>query len=173
MMQGSLKGIGPKVYFADNNFRIEQNLEGTTHPSNEDLQGRYLLLRIITKISLFHQLELEAIQDIIPFSEYILSSKYAKKAKKAILTKSFNEEEQKVVDKIMDYLQEDKLAELRKKLTPRQPDTVKLCHNDLNNLNIMLNENQTYLIDYEYSRYNHIAYDIANFLNESSINYTQ
>lgn len=54
MMQGSLKGIGPKVYFADNNFRIEENLEGTTHPSNSDLQNRDLLKKIIGKISLFH-----------------------------------------------------------------------------------------------------------------------
>lgn len=116
---------------------------------------------------------MEAIKDIMPFTEYILSSKYAKKAKKAILTKSFTEEEQKVVDRIMDYLQEDKLAELRKKLIPRQPNTLRLCHNDLNNLNIMMDDNNTYLIDYEYSRYNHLAYDIANFLNESSINYTE
>lgn len=36
----------------------------------------------------------------------------------------------------------------------------------------MLAGKETYLIDYEYSRYNHVAYDIANFLSESSINYT-
>lgn len=36
----------------------------------------------------------------------------------------------------------------------------------------MISGQKTYLIDYEYSRYNHVAYDIANFLSESSINYT-
>lgn len=42
---------------------------------------------------------------------------------------------------------------------------IRLCHNDLNNLNIMVsNQKRIYLIDYEYSKYNHVAYDLANFL---------
>lgn len=33
-------------------------------------------------------------------------------------------------------------------------------------------EKEVFFIDFEYSRYNYIAYDIANFLNESAIDYT-
>ena len=77
------------------------------------------------------------------------------------------------MNRILSYLEEDKLAELRNHLIPRQKDMIRLCHNDLNNLNIMITKDRTYLIDYEYSKYNFIAYDIANFLSEGSINYTK
>lgn len=48
---------------------------------------------------------------------------------------------------------------------------MKFCHNDLNNLNIF-HEPEVILIDYEYSSYNYIYYDIGNFFNECTINYS-
>ena len=47
---------------------------------------------------------------------------------------------------------------------------IRFCHNDLNNLNIFTSPSVV-LIDYDYAAYNYLAYDIANFLNESTINY--
>ena len=65
------------------------------------------------------------------------------------------------------------MAVVKKVLQPTRQETIKLCHNDLNNENIMLvsDKKQVYFIDYEYSRYNYVAYDIANFLNEAAISY--
>ena len=40
-----------------------------------------------------------------------------------------------------------------------------ICHNDLNNLNVLVNNLEVFLIDYDYCAYNFIAYDIANMLN--------
>lgn len=47
-----------------------------------------------------------------------------------------------------------------------------MCHNDLNNLNILLTSSEVYLIDYDYAGYNYIAYDIANLINETSFDYS-
>lgn len=47
-----------------------------------------------------------------------------------------------------------------------------MCHNDLNNENIMLIDREVYFIDFEYSRNNYVAYDIANFLNEAAVDYS-
>lgn len=70
-----------------------------------------------------------------------------------------------VVDRITSYFQQDKLHTLRKILLPKSSNKmVRLCHNDVNNLNIMVTSKEIYLIDFEYARYNYVAYDIANFI---------
>jgi len=48
---------------------------------------------------------------------------------------------------------------------PESNRSVHFCHNDLNNLNILMGKGKLYFIDYDYVGYNYIAYDIANFLN--------
>lgn len=59
-----------------------------------------------------------------------------------------------------------------KYLLPETKDSVKVCHNDLNNLNILITAGNVYLIDYDYADYNYIAYDIANLINETSFDYS-
>jgi len=56
---------------------------------------------------------------------------------------------------------------------PESNTNVKTCHNDLNNLNILVTESAVYLIDYDYAEYNFVAYDIANTINETSIDYSK
>lgn len=60
----------------------------------------------------------------------------------------------------------------RRKLMPEDKSSVRFCHNDLNNLNILMVGDKLHFIDYDYVAYNYLAYDIANFLNEACINYT-
>lgn len=62
---------------------------------------------------------------------------------------------------------------LRDKLLPKDKTMIKLCHNDLNNNNILRRGQKIHLIDYEYSKYNYVAYDLANFLSESCIDYNK
>ena len=54
---------------------------------------------------------------------------------------------------------------------PSANTSIKVCHNDLNNLNILVCDTATYLIDYDYADFNYIAYDIANLINETSFDY--
>ena len=54
---------------------------------------------------------------------------------------------------------------LGEELLPKSKDTLRLCHNDLYNLNILYNEDEMYFIDYDFVGVNHLAYDIANFIN--------
>ena len=93
LMQGSLKGIGPRCYFADEKYRIEESLEGAVHPSPQQLQGEDLMRNILKKVSEFHSLELDAIKHMSTFAEYILSSEYADKVKSIISKKEFPAEE--------------------------------------------------------------------------------
>ena len=62
--------------------------------------------------------------------------------------------------------------ELKKKILNLDHKLV-ICHNDIQQHNIMLSEYQKkiYLIDFEYSGYNYILFDIANYFNEYCFNY--
>ena len=57
-------------------------------------------------------------------------------------------------------------------LLPKTEESIAICHNDLNNLNIMNTAKEAFLIDYDYVGFNFIAYDIANLINETSFDYT-
>ena len=52
------------------------------------------------------------------------------------------------------------------RLLPKTEKSLVLCHNDLNNLNIMeTTSGKVYLIDYDYVGFNFIGFDIANLIN--------
>mgnify|MGYP003420166949 CR=1 FL=1 len=106
LIQGSQKGIGPKCYYANDFYRIEEDIADARHPSNQELQQQGLLTKIVEKISEFHKLKLDAIENIAIFCLCILSSEYIDKAKKSILTKEFTPEEQVIVDRITAYFEE-------------------------------------------------------------------
>lgn len=40
LIQGSQKGIGPRCYFADDYYRIEEDIRGASHPTNAELQNQ-------------------------------------------------------------------------------------------------------------------------------------
>lgn len=58
------------------------------------------------------------------------------------------------------------------RITNINVDNIRVCHNDLNSLNILLGE-EIYLIDYDYVSPNYIFYDIANYMNEAFISYQE
>lgn len=57
-------------------------------------------------------------------------------------------------------------------LLPKTKESVRMCHNDLNNLNILFNQDKMHFIDFDYVKSNYLAYDIANFINETCIDYS-
>ena len=47
-----------------------------------------------------------------------------------------------------------------------------LSHNDLNLGNVLVSKNESvYLLDFEFSQFNYIGFDIGNFFNEWSTHY--
>lgn len=81
-----------------------------------------------------------------------------------------DQEYHKLLNKVLDILKErKKWAEF---LLPKTEKSLAVCHNDLNNLNIMKTTEKVYLIDYDYVGFNYIGYDIANLINETSIDYS-
>lgn len=56
MIQGSMKGIVPKCFYADNKYRIEEDLTGATHPSNYELEDLGLIKKILIKMVGFHRI---------------------------------------------------------------------------------------------------------------------
>lgn len=61
---------------------------------------------------------------------------------------------------------------LKAYLLPSEQSSLRLCHNDLNNLNILFEGDKMHFIDYDYVGSNYLAYDIANFIAEASIDYS-
>lgn len=84
----------------------------------------------------------------------------------------FTDEEVNILNKLRKYVFDSELLKDLKNIISSQTfEKLSFCHNDLNQLNIFLIEEEVVLIDYGYCSYNYPLYDIANFLNESSINY--
>lgn len=81
MIEASKRGIGPKCYFANNKFRIEEFLTGFNHPNNEHLKDHGLIKSIMNKAAEFHQIEMEDIKHLKPFADFILSEEFVNKAK--------------------------------------------------------------------------------------------
>ena len=51
------------------------------------------------------------------------------------------------------------------------PKEIVVCHNDIQHLNILTENNNLYIIDYEYAAYNYRLFDLGNLFNEFSLRY--
>jgi len=87
--------------------------------------------------------------------------------------KIYSPEEQKWLEEIMTLVSEEEKA-LLKEILPKGKESVVFSHNDIHSQNILSlhRSEKLVLIDYEYASYNYRGYDIANFFNEATIDYT-
>lgn len=143
------KGLGPKILSVDNGMRREEYLDGYLPLKNRDLFDRDLLQKVCFKMKKLHHIEIN-----IDKEPRIIRNltKWLEPAKK-INAEIFE------VNKVLDMI--ERLKSYNGKIG--------LCHNDLNPSNILRKGESIRLIDFEFSGYNFIEFDIANMFLEMGI----
>ncbi|XP_050213663.1 probable choline kinase 1 isoform X2 [Mercurialis annua] len=156
----SKHGQGPRLLgrFADG--RVEEFIHARTL-SAVDLRDPEISALIAAKMREFHDLDMPGPRNVLLWSRvrnWLTKAKGLCSPKDA---KKFN----------LDLL-EDEINMLEKQLLQDYQD-IGFCHNDLQYGNIMIDEEtrSITIIDYEYSSYNPVAYDIANHFCEMTANY--
>lgn len=114
-----------------------------TMPTESQSNSKYIISKLITKLKTFHRLKCNAIFN--PFNEI---------RKRVSLCRKHNIPLPYFIDITI-----KKLSILECELCKSQ--LIGLCHNDLNPSNILLTEDDLYLIDYEMSGMGDIFFDLA------------
>ncbi|XP_054814823.1 probable choline kinase 2 isoform X2 [Prosopis cineraria] len=151
---------GPQLLGRFSNGRIEEFIKARTL-SASDLRDPSISALIAAKMKEFHNLEMPGPKKIIVWDKIRKWISIAKGLSSPEEVEAFYLD---TIDKEVDILE--------KELSSDQ-QLIGFCHNDLQYGNIMLKEetNSVTLIDYEYSGYNPVAYDIANHFCEMAADY--
>ncbi|KDP26181.1 hypothetical protein JCGZ_22275 [Jatropha curcas] len=156
----SKNGQGPRLLgrFADG--RVEEFIHARTL-SAADLRDPEISALVAEKMREFHDLDMPGPKKVLLWSrmrDWLAEAKCLCSAKDA---KQFH----------LDSL-EDEINMLEKQLSQEYQE-IRFCHNDLQYGNIMMDEEtrSITIIDYEYSSYNPVAYDIANHFCEMVADY--
>ncbi|KAI4375177.1 hypothetical protein MLD38_013081 [Melastoma candidum] len=156
----SMHGQGPRLLgrFADG--RVEEFIHARTL-SAADLRNPDVSGLIAAKLRGFHNLEIPGPRNVQLWDRMRSWLKEARALCSDRDTKDFG------LHKL-----EEEISLLEKALS-REDEAIGFCHNDLQYGNIMMDEEtrSITLIDYEYSSYNPIAYDLANHFCEMAANY--
>ncbi|VWU49228.1 choline kinase [Hepatocystis sp. ex Piliocolobus tephrosceles] len=162
--------IAPQLLNTFNGGRIEEWLYGDPI-RYDDLKKKKVLSSIATMVGKFHTLNRKH-----PLPEHWDKNpcvfKMINMWKKQLLKyKNINH----FKDDVFYYIKEsDKYINFLKEYTKTNniANQIVFCHNDLQENNIMNTNHCLRLIDFEYSGYNYLAADIANFFIETSIDYS-
>ena len=165
------KGLGPSYYGGDQNTRIEEFYESRVLKPSE-VNNKIIRRGVAKSLANLHKVDLSELDKVPMFLKMLeekgLMKVVEEKAKKDI----FSTIEQKWLYEILSLTSDDEITFL-KEVVPSSEDSVVFSHNDLHSQNILVLDKtqKIVLIDYEYSSYNYRGYDIANFFNESIIDY--
>ncbi|XP_061375426.1 probable choline kinase 2 [Gastrolobium bilobum] len=156
----SKNGQGPRLLRRFANGRIEEFIRARTL-SASDLRDPSISALVAAKMKEFHDLDMPGPKNVNLWDRL---RNWLIEAKRL----ASPEEVQKFHLDTMDK----EISILEKELSGTH-QRIGFCHNDLQYGNIMLNEetNSVTMIDYEYSSYNPVVYDIANHFSEMAANY--
>ncbi|KAF7824770.1 putative choline kinase 2 isoform X1 [Senna tora] len=156
----SQKEQGPRLLGRFANGRIEEFIKARTL-SAPDLRDPSIFALIAAKMKEFHDLDMPGPKKV---------NLWDRLRKWISIAKGLSSPEE-VEAFYLDTIDKE-IHILEKELSYAQ-QSIGFCHNDLQYGNIMLNEetNSVTLIDYEYSSYNPVAYDIANHFCEMAADY--
>ncbi|CAD8083992.1 unnamed protein product [Paramecium sonneborni] len=169
--------LGPKQLQCGDIWRMEEFVTDGIHPTNQKMGSPLFQFRSMGVLQKFHQMEIP-----IPNNgtSMILNKTLSENMKINVIRKIQKKElytdvELKQLENIESFLNnDDEYKYLQEMIGKENNEELKFCHNDLNQLNIFSTtrkDKEIVFIDYEYCSYNYPSYDIANFLNESAINY--
>lgn len=153
-------GQGPRLLGRFPDGRVEEFLHARTLNA-DDLRNPEISALIAAKMREFHSLDMPGPKNVLLWNRI---RRWLRKAKGLCSQAEIKEFGLDTLD--------DEIQTLEKELT-KDDQEIGFCHNDLQYGNIMIDEEtkSLTLIDYEYSSYNPIAYDIANHFCEMAANY--
>jgi choline/ethanolamine kinase len=153
-------GYGPKLLGRFSDGRLEEFIHARTL-SADDLRVAETSDFIAAKLREFHKLDMPGPKNVLLWERLRTWLKEAKNLASPI-----------EMDKYRLEGLENEINLLEERLT-RDDQEIGFCHNDLQYGNVMIDEvtNAITIIDYEYSSFNPIAYDIANHFCEMAANY--
>ncbi|KAG5525345.1 hypothetical protein RHGRI_031875 [Rhododendron griersonianum] len=156
----SKHGQGPRLLGRFPEGRVEEFIYAKTLSAG-DLRDVEVSALVAAKLREFHNLDMPGPKNVVLWNRMRHWLNEAKSLCSFEIAEEFR----------LDTLEEEILL-LEKELS-RDDQEVAFCHNDLQYGNIMMNEEtrSITLIDYEYSSYNPVAYDLANHFCEMAANY--
>lgn len=156
----SRSGHGPRLLGRFPSGRVEEFLHARTLTA-EDLRDPDVSARIAAKLREFHQLPMPGPQEARIWQRL-----------KNWLQKALTLTSPKHIKEFQLHDLGAEIEDLRVRLSSLDSE-IGFCHNDLQYGNIMMDEedNAITMIDYEYSTYNPVAYDLANHFCEMAANY--
>ncbi|CAD8192250.1 unnamed protein product [Paramecium octaurelia] len=169
--------LGPRQLQCGDIWRMEEFVTNGVHPTNEKMGSPLFQFKSMGVLQKFHQMEIPIPND---GTSLILNKTLSKNMKHNVLRKIekrdlYTDVELKQLENIEQFLNNnEEFKYLEEMIQKENNEELKFCHNDLNQLNIFSTtkkDKEIVFIDYEYCSYNYPSYDIANFLNESAINY--
>jgi thiamine kinase-like enzyme len=168
----SKRGIGPDCYGGDQDIRLEEFYESRTL-SPSDINDTMIRRNLTKALANLHKTDLNELDKTPMLQQLLEHGSLMKNAEAKAQKKIYSPQEQEWLAEIMTLVSEEEKA-LLKEILPKGKESVVFSHNDIHSQNILaLNRSEKLvLIDYEYGCYNYRGYDIANFFNEATLDYT-
>lgn len=162
----SKNNLYPNLYYFDKNQRLEEFINGN-QLSPDEFKNIEILKKILFKLTLFN--ELFSINISNNGCKLEILFKKLEKIKEEIDKIKKN----KILDQIFEKIFLETFQTKLKKLYYIFLDkSIKcFCHNDLNNGNILIENNNVTIIDFEFNGFNPLAYEFANMFNEMACIY--
>jgi choline/ethanolamine kinase len=168
----SKRGIGPGCYGGDQDIRLEEFYESSTL-STSDVNDTTIKRNLAQALAGLHKAHLDDLEKTPMFLEVLEYGSLMKNAEAKTQKEIYTPQEETWLTEIVTLISEEERTFL-KGILPKGKESVVFSHNDIHSQNILLlnRTEKLVLIDYEYGSYNYRGYDIANFFNEATIDYT-
>jgi len=164
-------GLGPSHYGGNERARLEEFYESRClKPS--DVSNDAIRKNVAKSLANLHKVNMDALDKKPMFLKALDEQALPKVAQVKAQTDAFSPVEREWLNEILTLTSDEEINFL-KEIVPKSENCIAFSHNDLHSQNILLVErsHKLVLIDFEYSSYNYRGYDIANFFNESTIDY--
>lgn len=155
LIMKQLGTIAPQILLEFTGGRIEEYIDNARHFTIEDLSNHILKQQLVLKLRELHNTGIDQLDKEPLLIKYI--SDWTTKAQQCNASSEFSE-----LFAMKDIL----ISQLT--ILKQYPPGIALCHNDLQKNNILVKNDEVKLIDFEYSGYNFVGFEIANFLCELS-----
>lgn len=170
----SKSGVGPNVLYYTNETRFEEFLLSSEF-TFEDMNNQRMRNLLTYYIVNMHHTEIPDLPAGTLVKRFLNGDlKLLQLYEDALVEKAalFDAKEKAIVDEVSKIVSKEELQWIEEQLERVHAKQV-VSHNDFLNGNILkLSNDSLKLIDFEYCSYNFPMYDLANFINESLVDYT-